>query len=238
MTRLHEHEAAQRRAAAEEAARIAAEERRRQLIIDLRERPVVFQRDPEGSINLTAFATDGQNVHRSSVQNATHKAVLTLLKRPLAEGQDTLPELVLDLQNPSSVRVNGVGVRERIIAEVTHDYFETEAFSVKYGDVLDRVWAYIRSHEHRGDLFIRLAQEIAEGVSQCSNGKMARLVNTLQGFDDTLEMEAPKELFQNKIALVMSRPLAEREAEARTLFTEYSIPEVEQAAWLEPLLEV
>ena len=238
VTRLHEHEAAQRRAAAEEAVRIAAEERRRQLVIDLRERPVVFQRDPEGSINLTAFATDGQNVHRSSVQNATHKAVLTLLKRPLAEGQDTLPELVLDLQNPSSVRVNGVGVRERIIAEVTHDYFETEAFSVKYGDVLDRVWAYIRAHEHRSDLFIRLAQEIAEGISQCSNGKMARLVNALQGFDDTLEMEAPKELFQNKIALVMSRPLAEREAEARALFTEYSIPEVEQAAWLEPLLEV
>ena len=235
--RLHEHETAQRRAAVEQAVRIAAEERRRQLEIDLRERPVVFRRDPEDSIDLRAFATDGQSVHRSSVQNATHKAVLTLLKRPLAEGQDTLPEVVADLENPTGVRVNGVGVRERMIAEVTHDYFETEAFSVKYGDVLDRVWAYIRGHEHRADLFIRLAQEIAEGISQCSNGKMARLINALQGFDDTLEMEAPKELFQNKIALVMSRPLGEREAEARALFTEYSIPEVEQAAWLEPLLE-
>jgi len=203
---------------------------------DLRERPVVFRRDPEGGIDIAAFATDHQNVHRSSVQTSTHKACLTLMARPLGEGQETLPELVADLENPAKITYTRASLRERIIAELTHDYFETEAFSLRYGAVLDRVWAFIRSHVHRQAIFHRLAEEINEGLGQCSNGKMARLVNALQGFDDTLEMDPPKELFQNSISMLTRIPVEEREARARALFLEYAIPEGEQPVWLENLM--
>lgn len=217
---------------AEAAARRAAEQA--QLQLDLRQRPVVFQRDPEGGINLAAFANDAQSVHRSSVQNATHRSVLALLNRPLVAGQDTLPEILTGFDG---VRWIGEQAHERTVMEITHDYFNTEAFSVMYGEVLDHVWAYIREHAHRADLTLRLAQEAAEGIGMCSNGKMARLVNVLQGYDDTLEAEKPKELFQHAIAALMSQPLAQRESAARTLFAEYNIPEAEHAVWLEPLLE-
>ncbi len=217
---------------AEEAARQAA--RDAQLQLDLRQRPVVFQRDPEGGINLAAFANDAQSVHRSSVQNATHRAVLALLNRPLVAGQDTLPEILTGF---GGVRWIGEGAHERTVMELTNDYFNTEAFSVMYGEVLDHVWAYIREHAHRTDLTLRLAQEAAEGIGMCSNGKMARLVNVLQGYDETLEAEKPKELFQHAIAALMSQPLVQRESAARRLFAEYNIPEAEHAVWLEPLLE-
>ena len=121
--------------------------------------------------------------------------------------------------------------------ELNHDYYECVAFSVPYGDVLDRVWTFIRSHKHRDDIFIRLAQEIAEGIGMCTNGKMARLVNVLQGFDETLLVEAPKEVFQDKFALLRKLPNAEREDAAKKLFEEFSIPEAERAVWLEALLE-
>lgn len=233
----NERRAAEARARQEAAEQAALAARRAQLQRDLRERPVVFQRDPEGSINLAAFATDHQSVHRSSVQNATHKAVLRLIERPLVEGQETLPEIIVDFNDSSRLRFSTIATKERTIAELTHDYFETEAFSILYGRVLDRVWAYIRGHVHRFDLTIRLGQEIVEGLGQCSNGKMARLVNVLQGFDETIDMDPPKEIFQNRIVLLQKKPLAEREAEARLLFIEFAIPEAEQAAWLEPLLE-
>ena len=234
---IHEriHEAEQRRRAIQAAA--AEEARQRQLARDLRERPVVFRRDPEGSIDVRAFAVDPQNVHRSSVQNTTHKACLTLLRRPLERGQETLPELVADLENPAKINISSSELAQRLIAEVTHDYFETQAFSLSYGDVLDRVWAFLRSHVHRDSLFVRLIQEIAEGLGQCSNGKMARLVNALQGFDETLEMDPPKELFQNHIVMLRGRPKAEREERAAALFVEYAIPEAERPAWLEALEE-
>jgi hypothetical protein len=244
------------RRVADEAARAAAAaaalaaldpaelERRRLFNIQLRVGPVVFDskdqrlRDPEGGINLAGFAADHQNIHRSSVQTSTQKAVAQLMLRSTDPDQITLPEIIKDLQDPKKIRITGV-TRERVIMELNHDYYECVAFSVPYGDVLDRVWTFIRSHKHRDDIFIRLAQEIAEGIGMCTNGKMARLVNVLQGFDETLLVEAPKEVFQDKFALLRKLPNAagERGVAAQALFEEFSIPEAERAVWLEALLE-
>jgi hypothetical protein len=208
-----------------------------QLQHDLLNNPVVFQRDPEGSINLQAFGRDNQNVHRSSVQNATHRAALALLERPLLSDQDTLPEILADFNLPGYVRWVNVRSRDLAITELTNDYFTTEAFSLKYGDVLDHVWAYIKPHAFKKDLVLRLAQEVCDGIKMCTNGKMARLINVLQGYDETLEFAKPKELFQSRMALLLDRPLAERGAEARALFAEFDIPEDQHAQWLTPLLE-
>ena len=223
------------------AARLARNEARAQahaqLQHDLVVNPVVFQRDPEGSINLQAFANDNQSVHRSSVQNTTHRACLILLERPLIDNQDTLPEILEEFQHPTRVRWIGARSRELAITEITNDYFNTVAFSIPYRDVLDHVWSFIQLHVHRNDLILRLAQEVCEGIRMCTNGKMARLINVLQGYDDTLEMEAPKELFQGRIALLLNSPLEEREQAARALLIEFQIPEQEHASWITPLLE-
>jgi hypothetical protein len=221
---------------AEEAAAHAAAQRAA-LQQRLREEPVVFERDPEDGINLRAFATDRQSVHRSSVQNATHKAVMALLARPVPEDMEALAEIVVVFQHPDLIRWADTQSKEMAVTELTNDYFNTEAFSVRYGDVVDRVWAFIREHVHRDTLQVRLAQEVCEGFRMCSNGKMARLVNVLQGFDETLETEAPKEVFQARIALLMKQPRSTREASARALFAEFNIPEAEHDVWLEPLLE-
>jgi len=229
---------AQRReeAAAAEAARVAAFQQR------LNNEPVVFQRDPEGGINLRAFANDSQSVHRSSVQSATERAIHALLARPVPAGQETLEQITNAWITERLVRFGSDETRDKALMELTNDYFNTEAFSIPYGDVLDRVWAYINPHIHRKSLCVRLAQEVTEGRKMCSNGKMARLVNVLQGFDDTLELgptpEALRLMFQNKIAKVVERPLGERRIAAEALFLEFNIPEVERGVWLEPLLDV
>jgi len=228
----------QQREQLQAAERAAIQEQRRQLAIQLREEPVIFKRDPEGRIDLASFSTDTQNIHRSSVQTATQKAVLQLITRSVDPGQETLTELILDLENPKKIRILGT-TRERIIMEVQHDYYECVAFSISYGEVLDRVWSFIRNHKDRQELFVRLAQEITEGIGMCTNGKMARLVNVLQGFDETLLVDAPKEVFQEKFALLRTLPNAagERGVAAQALFEEFSIPEAERAVWLEALLE-
>jgi len=220
--------------AAREAARQAAQA---QLQHDLIHNPVVFQRDPEGSINLLAFGNDRENVHRSSVQNTTHRVALALLNRPLLPHQDTLPEIVEDFNRPGYVHWHNDRSRELAINEITNDYFNTEAFSLKYGDVLDHVWAYIQVHTERKELVLRLAQEVCDGIQKCTNGKMARLINVLQGYDDTLEFEKPKELFQGRFARLTTLPSNERTHAANELFQEFQIPEEQRQDWLTSLLE-
>ena len=209
-----------------------------QLNHDLVHNPVVFRRDPEGSIDLRAFSQDGQSVHRSSVQATTQRAIYSILDRPLLDGQDTLSDIIVEFNDPVKIRWYGQNTRERAITELTNDYYNCEAFSVRYGDAIDHVWAFIKPHVHAAELVIRLAQEVCEGIGQCTNGKMARLVNVLQGYDETLEVEAPKELFQGRIARLMNHPREERESLANALFAEFHIPPEQHAIWLEPLLEV
>jgi hypothetical protein len=111
------------------------------------------------------------------------------------------------------------------------------AFSVRYGDVLDRVWAFIRAHAEKNELVIRLGQEVVDGYGTCANGKMARLVNVLRGYDETLVLNPPKEAFQEKMARLRVRPVEERGPAAAALFEEYGVAEGERGAWLEALAE-
>ena len=220
----------------EEAAAAAAEAAERAAFdARLRAEPVVFQRDPEGGVDLRAFAADAQSVHRSSVQSATERSVRLLLERDVPTEQRTLEEVSTCFQVTDAIRWGTPERKERFLHEVATDYLDTVAFSVRYGDVLDRVWAFIQGHAETRELTVRLAQEINEGIGMCSNGKMARLVNVLQGYDETLFTEPPKEAFQEKMARLMKRPFAERGPAAAALFEEYGIAEGERGAWLDAL---
>jgi len=205
-----------------------------------REEAVVFRRDPEGGIDLAALARDEQSIHRSSVQNATQKAVDILSARPIPAEMEALVEITVAFND------NIVNLckreKESALLELTNDYYNTMAFNKQYGDVLDRVWAYIRVHAERSELVRRLAQEVTGGIKMCVNGKMAHLVNTLYAYD--MEITAvmqnekpPREVFQAKFATLLSVPLAERTAAAATIFNEFHIPEDERGEWLNPLLE-
>ena len=241
VTRQQREEAERRAAEAlvQAAAQAAAQAAVRQAEFERadRERPVVFQRDPENGIDLRAFAADAQSVHRSSVQNTTQLIIQQLLTRHVPADQETVFEINVDFNSPNIIGWRNDAYKLATINMFTDEYFSLEAFNVKYSDVVDRVWAFIRADAERLEMTVRLAQEISEGVGMCANGKMARLVNVLQGYDETLEVEPPREAFQSAIAALMNSPIAERETRARELFIEYRIPAEEHDVWLEPLLD-
>ena len=223
----------------EEAAAAAAAAAEAEMDRRLREEPVVFVRDPEGSVNLRAFATDAQNVHRSSVQSATERSVRLLLERDVPAAQNALDDIVGWFNDAKIIKWNRVSAKEQVLHELANDVLETMAFSVRYKDVLDRVCCFVQRHRYKKELGLRLAQEIEDGSDQCSNGKMARLVNVLQGYDETLfvPQTPPKEAFQEMMARLRGRPIEERGPAAAALFEEYSIAEGERGAWLEALAE-
>lgn len=186
----------------------------------------VFQPDPAGGINLRAFAADNQSVHRGGVVSAVEAAIHRLCERPLAADQRTLAEAQAVL--PTAALRN----------ELQRDFNLAHGFGVPYAKVLDHVWGVVRAHEHKAELTRRFIDEIHDGRGMCHTGKLTRLVNVLAGFDEAVgDLMPPAEMFRNRIALLANRPLAEREPAARDLFREFAVPEAEQAAWLEPLIE-
>jgi predicted house-cleaning noncanonical NTP pyrophosphatase (MazG superfamily) len=182
--------------------------------------------DPVNSIDLRAFAFDSQSVHRASVQTAMEASLNKLRAVPLPEGMDALEEyLVIDNElNPYTL---------------IHDYttltISLTSGPVSYGNMFNHLWAYIRSHEHKEELVKRLTEELGDSLDVCANGKLARLVNVVEGYMEGVSTTSSKELFQNRMAIVAKMEPSERLKEATKAFQEFGIPEGERGAWMEAL---
>jgi hypothetical protein len=207
--------------------RTAAMQDRMERINDQLTEGVTFERDPDGSINLRAFAVDAENIHRSSVQSTTSARVKEIMGIPVPADMDLDAELDVlslptDVQNEMTLnRASALG-----------------AFGQSYTDVLRHLWAYIRDQasERKAQLVARLVQEVRDGIETCPNGKICRLANVLAGFYEFRgQAEKDREEFQRRFAgLATTGPAAaaeERAAAAEALMEEYEIPEAERGNW-------
>ena len=209
-------------------------DRLRPLIVERMNLHIAVRRDPVGSIDLEAFARDPQSVHRSSVQDTLPKGLDFLMAVPITPPLDAFNEIMNEYMAADLFRFK----RPVCLALATDmDTLSVQLGShlVVYADVLNHLWAYIRNHEHKGELVKRLMEELEEGVDTCGNGKVSRLVNVLAGFEEGIGSGDLQSVFQTKIAAL--RSLTDRLNLAHELFREYAIPVDQQIAWLRALEE-
>jgi len=214
---------------------------------------IIFERDPENSINLRAFATDNENVHRSSVQTMITESVQSL---PAATANFPLNAHLLFsiIDAADSFPWSSDSEKMDTIMELAIDIgslqIQTMEKNVFYSSALDHIWITINAHPCKVALIERLFEELIDGVGKCPNGKLARLFNVLQGFDNSnsnsnnsnsnsnspATATAIRQAFQNKFATL--RHLSNRKDQykaALDIFEEYQIPVDEQVAWLDAL---
>ena len=194
-----------------------------------------FRRDPEDGIDLEALAHDRQSVHRASVQTALTNGLKILYSYPIPDSMDAFNEIM------DEARTRGLFRPKHAIMYVFAcdcDLLQValEDQTVQYMKVVDHLWAHIRIHKHRDELVKRLFEELEDGSLHCGNGKIARLINVLSGFEEVgmCPVDA-QELFQNKIVELIPLPIEERTSRVRQLFSEYKIQEEDQKPWLEAL---
>jgi predicted house-cleaning noncanonical NTP pyrophosphatase (MazG superfamily) len=204
--------------------------------------------DPVNSIDLRAFAFDSQSVHRASVQTAMEASLNKLRAVPLPEDMDALEEYLVidnDLISEPEVQISaaayGAGLHKKDLNPYTliHDYttltISLTSGPVSYGNTFNHLWAYIRNHEHKEELVKRLTEELGDSLDVCANGKLARLLNVVEGYMEGVSTTSSKELFQNRMAIVAKMEPSERLTEATKAFQEFGIPEGERGAWMEAL---
>jgi len=195
----------------------------------------VFRRDPENSIDLQAFSQDEESVHRSSTQSMIAESLAIITRYPLADKQQTLEEIIGEL-----VWIE-TGQEFVLMDILTQDYqsLTVPLFhqTVRYSDVMDHVWAYIRNHPFREELVRRLLEELMDSMNVCANGKLARLLNVLQGYDVSLPQSISMDGFQERMARLREAPQETRILAANTLFEDYRIPEGQRGGWLQAVME-
>jgi len=193
----------------------------------------IHSRDPEGSINLRAFAADPESVHRSSVQTMIETGLSTVFQYPVDLSVDVFSEFISAFVDYGREQRDIVYTLASNLDSLTIPLQER---TVSYKEVFTHIWAYIRSSEHKQELFKRLVEELEDSLNVCPNGQLARLMNVLQGYDSTLPPVADRGvLLQIRMAAIALRPLEGRIQEAAIAFEEFGVQTDEQGAWLEAL---
>ena len=102
---------------------------------------------------------------------------------------------------------------ERLIEEIINDSILTKTckeslleyskmddvhstLNVTFKEALLSVWSIIRDHENKDEIKNILSQEMLDSMCKCFTGRLSRLVNCLNGFDErvTIKIEDSQEI--------------------------------------------
>ena len=179
--------------------------------------------------HVGAIAKDGQNVHRSAIQQSASTSLKQILdyKKDSVLPQDRIEDVVLSRlfedadaalmsnrwykwwkrqrkdQAANLDKINSI--RQQLPKWCRcQDVHSRE--NVTYEQVLDRVWLIIQEHDCVEQLQDILRQELLDSIGTCFTGRLTRLVSTLVGFVPGVEITvSPEEQMQDEISAVLHK---------------------------------
>ncbi|NBS62562.1 MAG: hypothetical protein EBT26_11100, partial [Microbacteriaceae bacterium] len=183
------------------------------------------QRTAQGIYN------DTQSVHNSNIQQTLKESIFRLLKEKPSEG-DVIPLILSD-----SVLLPFT--KESLIEYSKDESVHTE-LNLSFSDLLTLVWNRILLSPHAEEIKEVLNTEMKDSECKCFTGRISRLVNCLNGFDELVSIGiSDNEQIGNIISLIKSQ-LEEKNAytieahkeEATKRLRELGVKDEEIEAWL------
>ncbi|MDC3332908.1 hypothetical protein OAV62_01570 [bacterium] len=148
---------------------------------------------------------DTQTVHN----NAINKSVLNTMHdlHQKYESNTIQHPPLASLMN----QFDDVHIRRKI--KKAHDRIMTDSSKFKHGMTLrssfNNLVHHIQNHEHRPELEKRLGEEMVEMAGKCASGHLARMANTLQGFEDRIVMDPKDEVYAKLSHVIQQRAQAD-----------------------------
>lgn len=185
---------------------------------------------PPAPVAVNEFVNDNQNVHRKETVDYINKMFASLKKIHIPKDQRTLGEILVKCNMKPEAQIQMV--------KMYHAADPIYEHPSAYRRSLDHVWAFVRSHENRKELYVRLTDEMNDNIGMCAQGNLSRICNVLCGYADGFKPPVPQgTLVQNKIGAIASDSEGNKKQRATIALQELLVPEDQWAPWLEALEE-
>lgn len=172
------------------------------------------------------FVTDNQNVHRSETVKYVQDMFEKLMKIAVPPDQKTLGEVIVKCDLPP-----------KAIMLLTQHYCEpVSIYEIPnaYPRALDAVWAYIRDHSEKEELYKRVKDELTDNIGMCAQGNLSRIINILSGYLDGVGVQqSSTETLANRIITIIKDSMGDKVNRVRGVLAEMRIPEDQWDSWLE-----
>ena len=120
---------------------------------------------------------DRQNVHDHQIQESIRNSIYGVIKeKPSITIEDINKEIV-----SNAVLTE---VTKRLLMEYCGDDSIHGVMGITFKELLLAVWSIIRDHKDGNEIIGIMNTEMADADCKCFTGKMSRLINCLNGYDD------------------------------------------------------
>ena len=125
---------------------------------------------------------DAQNIHTHHIQNSFRNSLTNIFKDKQLLDLITVKQQILE--NNFLLEQT----KREILNYCDDDTMHT-SLSITYSDLLVYVWSRIIKSNNKDEILTVLNQEINDGLCMCFTGRLTRLLNTLVGFYDDIELQ-------------------------------------------------
>lgn len=180
---------------------------------------------PPPPANVQDFAEDKQNIHRSETVKFVLDTYKLLCAIPVPADQRT----IFEIQQKCNLTPAAL--------QLLHQHYDTPVdiyeLDKPYPKALDGVWAFVRSHAEKAELYVRVADELNDNVGMCAQGNLSRLCNILSGYLEGIKVAVPVgEILQEKMASIAADDAEDKVERAKGVLTELNIPADQWDNWL------
>jgi hypothetical protein len=126
---------------------------------------------------------DPQNVHDSQINRSIRESLYSLMTETKIVMSD---EMVMHEIIRDNVLLEQI---KQQIVEYCRSSDVHSALNVTFIEALQVIWQIIRSHERSDEIKKILNQEMQDSICRCFTGRLARLVNCLNGFDQRVRIK-------------------------------------------------
>jgi Leucine-rich repeat (LRR) protein len=144
---------------------------------------------------------DNQNVHNHNIQESIRESIQNILKfKPTIEN---INNLILE----DNILTQNT---KEILMEYSEDTSVHTVLNITFGELLLYVFNRIQNNEHKDEIKKILNVEMHESVCKCFTGRISRLINCLNGFDELVNIKiAGNEQISQIISLIQNKLIKE-----------------------------
>jgi hypothetical protein len=132
--------------------------------------------------NKKTIYDDPQNVHDNNITKSIQKSIYNII----SDSKETTIDSVL--KEIISDKVLNKITKQQLI-EYCEDKSVHSILNLTFEEVLCSVWKIISEHSERDEIKRILNEEMKDSMCKCFTGRLSRLVNCLNGFDDRVSIK-------------------------------------------------
>jgi hypothetical protein len=184
--------------------------------------------------NKLAVYNDTQNVHHHGIQKSIIESIQNIISiKPEITSDNMMNEIIQNQQLNQETK--------NALIEYSNDSEIHSTLGITFKELLLSVWCIIRTHTERDNILEVLNNEMSDSICKCFTGRMSRLINCLNGFDERVSIKMPDSdqigniiiLIKNKLESDNSYTIEKHRELVLKELNERGFPEDIIAVWIE-----